>query len=65
MDARAGAATEADETGATAKQLQTLLTHDNTETQVRYIRRKSERTTGAIADLRKTVRTSESDGGTT
>lgn len=65
MDARAGAATEAYDAGATAKELQGLLTHTNEHTQVRYIRRISERVTGAVADLRSASRKAENDGGTT
>jgi len=43
MDARAGAATEADEAGADFKSISDLLTHAQPKTTVRYIRRTSKR----------------------
>ena len=64
MDARAGGATEAEEAGATPKMIQGALTHTDERTTLRYIRRRSEKITGAIADLRSANRASENDGGT-
>jgi hypothetical protein len=59
MDARAGGATEAHEAGASLKTIQTALTHDEEETSLRYIRRRPEKVTGVVADLRNAKRPSE------
>ena len=64
MDARAGGATEADESGATVKMIQGALTHTKESTTLRYIRRRSEKITGAVADLRAAHRANENDSGT-
>lgn len=65
MDARAGGATEAEEAGATVKMIQGALTHSKESTTLRYIRRRSEKITGAVADLRSAKRAAESgnEGG--
>jgi hypothetical protein len=59
MDACAGGATEAHEAGASLKMIQTALTHDEEETSLRYIRRRPEKVTGIVADLRNAKRPSE------
>jgi hypothetical protein len=64
MDARAGGATEAEEAGAALKMIQSALTHDDERTTLRYIRRRSERITAAVADLRRAKRASDTDDGT-
>lgn len=64
MDARAGGATEAEEAGATVQMIKGALTHTKESTTLRYIRRRSEKITGAVADLRSAKRASENDGGT-
>jgi hypothetical protein len=62
MDARAGAATEAKEAAANIEGIQTLLTHSNTDTTLRYIRRSSTKI-AEVAKARSRVR--QQDGGTT
>jgi hypothetical protein len=64
MDARAGGASEAEEVGATVKMIQGALTHTKESTTLRYIRRRSEKITGAVADPRSAHRATENDGGT-
>jgi hypothetical protein len=64
MDARAGGATEAEEAGATIKMIQGAMTHDEEGTTLRYIRRRTERITGAVADLRSAKRAADTEGGT-
>jgi hypothetical protein len=56
MDARAGGAGEADEAGATIEEIRDGLTHTNTTTTVRYIRRRGAKG-DAIADKRSARRT--------
>ena len=51
-------------TGAAVKMIQGALTHTKESTTLRYIRRRSEKITGAVADLRSAHRASENDGGT-
>jgi site-specific recombinase XerD len=51
MDSRAGAATEADEAGADLKAISDMLTHADTRTTLRYIRR-SEKRIAAAAEAR-------------
>jgi hypothetical protein len=52
MDSRAGGATEADEAGADLKAISDHLTHAETRTTVRYIRRVQKRT-ATVAEARK------------
>lgn len=40
MDSRAGGATEADDAGAALDAISNALTHSNTQTTVRYLRRR-------------------------
>ncbi|MBR1232288.1 hypothetical protein [Bradyrhizobium sp. AUGA SZCCT0182] len=63
-DARAGGATEAEESVATVKMIQGALTHTKESTTLRYIRRRSEKITGAVADLRSTKRAADNEGRT-
>jgi hypothetical protein len=58
MDARAGGAGEADEAGATIEEIRDGLTHTNTATTVRYIRRRGAKG-DAIADKRSARRAQE------
>ena len=58
MDARAGGATEAEESGAEIEAIQAALTHSKKETTLRYIRRRSTKI-AAVADARSTKRTAE------
>ena len=61
-DARAGAATEAEEAGANIEGIQTLLTHSKKDTTLRYIRRSSAK----IAEVAKAPsRVRQQGGGTT
>jgi integrase len=55
MDSRAGGATEADEAGADLKAISDHLTHAETRTTIRYIRRVAGRTK-AVADARNRMR---------
>lgn len=63
MDARAGGAGEADEAGATIEEIRDGLTHTNTNTTVRYIRRRGSKS-AALADKRTARRAAENDNGT-
>lgn len=58
MDARAGGATEAEESGAELEAIQAALTHSKKETTLRYIRRRSTKI-AQLADARDRKRTSE------
>jgi hypothetical protein len=58
MDSRAGGATEADEAGADLKAISDHLTHSETRTTVRYIRRVQKRTAG-VAEARNRKRVAE------
>lgn len=58
MDARAGAATEADSAGADLKSISDMLTHAEPRTTLRYIRRREKR----IADAAKVRVQSRSEG---
>jgi hypothetical protein len=48
MDPRVGGATEAEEVGATVQMIKSALTHTKESTTLRYIRRRSEKITGAV-----------------
>jgi hypothetical protein len=61
MDSRAGGATEADEAGADLKAISDHLTHSETKTTVRYIRRVHKRT-AAVAEARSRKRAAEGGG---
>ena len=64
MDARAGAATEAEETGAlTLEEIQGALTHTNKVTTLRYIRRRTKKIAD-VATARKQARIADNEGGT-
>jgi hypothetical protein len=63
MDARAGGAGEADEAGATIEEIRDGLTHTNSATTIRYIRRRGSKG-DALADKRSARRATENDGGT-
>lgn len=58
MDSRAGGATEADEAGADLKAISDHLTHAETKTTVRYIRRVQKRT-ATVAEARNRKRAAE------
>ncbi len=62
MDARAGAATEAEEAGVTPTKISDLLTHTQKTTTERYIRRR-ERGNAEIAKARAELRKTANDGG--
>lgn len=62
MDARAGAATEAEEAGIDEKKISGLLTHTQKTTTERYIRRR-ERGNSEIAKARAELRKAANDGG--
>jgi integrase len=59
MDARAGAATEADESGAELDAIQAQLTHSKGSTTLRYIRRGRTRKIELVAEARAKKRASE------
>jgi hypothetical protein len=61
MDSRAGGATEADEAGADFKAISDHLTHSETKTTVRYIRRVQKRT-ATVAEARNRKRAAEGSG---
>jgi hypothetical protein len=61
MDSRAGGATEADEAGADLKAISDHLTHAETKTTVRYIRRVQKRT-ATVAEARNRKRAAEGGG---
>ena len=61
MDARAGGATEADESGAEIEAIQAQLTHSKESTTLRYIRRGRTRKIELVAEARAKKRAS--DGG--
>jgi len=63
MDARAGGAGEADESGATIEEIRDGLTHTTTATTIRYIRRRGAKG-DVVADKRRAKREAETDGGT-
>jgi hypothetical protein len=62
MDARAGAATEADEAGADFKGISDHLTHAEPRTTMRYIRRSAKRVRD-VADARARARTPDNSDG--
>ncbi len=62
MDARAGAATEADEAGADFRGIQDHMTHAEPRTTMRYIRRTAKRVRD-VADARARARTPDNSDG--
>jgi integrase len=58
MDARAGGATEAEESGVALEAIQASLTHTKKETTLRYIRRRSTKI-AAVADARTQKRAAD------
>jgi Phage integrase family len=62
MDSRAGAATEADEAGADLDAISAALTHNESRTTVRYIRRRNAKIAG-VAEARARKRAAD-EGGT-
>lgn len=63
MDARAGAATEAEEAGVEIAKIRDVLTHSESRTTARYIRRQ-ERAIADVARARSRMRSGEDGGGT-
>ncbi|NEW95528.1 tyrosine-type recombinase/integrase [Rhodopseudomonas sp. BR0G17] len=63
MDARAGGATEAEEAGVDIQVIQQGMTHTNTQTTARYIRKRTKKI-ATIAEARKQARAGGDDGGT-
>jgi hypothetical protein len=61
MDARAGAATEAEEAGAAIEDIRDALTHSEARTTARYIRRRTTKI-AAVNAARQRSREGESDG---
>lgn len=61
MDARAGGATEADESGAALADIQGALTHDEVKTTIRYIRRGRTKKIANVAEARKQKRAAEGE----
>jgi hypothetical protein len=63
MDTRAGGATEADHAGADVELIREGLTQTNTNTTLRYIRRRSAKL-DKLADVRKAARNADTSDGT-
>jgi hypothetical protein len=61
MDARAGAATEAEEAGVPIEDIRDALTHSESRTTVRYIRRRAKKI-AEVAEARARQRAADSDG---
>jgi hypothetical protein len=63
MDARAGGATEAEESGAELENIQAALTHSKKETTLRYIRQRGTKI-AAVAEARSRKRAADQGDGT-
>ena len=61
MDSRAGGATEAEEAGVPIEDIRDALTHSESRTTVRYIRRRAKKI-AEVAEARARKRAAESDG---